>query len=177
VPAPTPTAWADMCGELVTTARRLAAAGPELLRRAKGPAGAGYPTSSMGPGGRASWVSDPVGDLVARMMDLSADFKAPPPPDPLTAAVGRMFAATSKALAELRKADGARAKALAPPAVTVHQLGAPGCVVHALYGLYAPARARGRCRWCGDWARAHDFADPPASAIRALEDQRVRQAG
>lgn len=173
--APTPQAWADMCGELVSTARRLASDGPELMRRAKGPAGVGYPTSSMGPGGRSSWVSDPVGDLVARMIDRKAEGKAPP--DPLADGVDRMFAATWEALVELRKADGARAKAAARAPATVHQLGTPGCVVHALYGLYAPARARGRCRWCGDWARGHDFADPPASAIRLLEDQRVRQAG
>ena len=174
--APTPAQWADMCGELVTTARRLAAEGPELIRRAKGPAGSGYPTSSMGPGGRGSGMGDPVGDLVARTLDRrQGDRRAPS--DPLAAGVGRMFTATWDALVELRKADGARAKASRPPAAIVHQLGEAGCVVHALYGLHAQARARGRCRWCGDWARDHDFADPPESAIRALEDLRVRQAG
>jgi hypothetical protein len=86
-----------------------------------------------------------------------------------------MLTSTWSALGELREADAARAKASPPPPAPAGEPAVKGCVVHARYGLHQPARARGRCRWCGDWASSHDFADPPESAIRALEDERIRR--
>ena len=166
--------WADMCAELGSTARRLAADGPLLLRRAKEPSAAGYPTASMGGGGGHSSTADPVGDLVARIVDRNGDTGDA---DPLASAVSLMVATTWEAVTILRQADAARAAAARPPPGPPGDAGVACCVVHARYGLHAPVRARGRCRWCGDWAAQHDFADPPESAIRALEDhRRTRQA-
>lgn len=164
--------WAGMCAELASTARRLAAEGPVLIRRAKEPSGPGYPTSSLSGGGGRSSASDPVGDLVARIVDRKGDAVS----DPLAAAVALMVAATWEAVTALRQADAARADAARPPPGPPGNAGVASCVVHARFGLQAPARARGRCRWCGTWAAEHDFADPPESAIRALEDLRIRQA-
>lgn len=168
---PTAQAWADMCAELASTARRLAAEGPVLLRRSKGSAGEGFPTSSMGAGGGSSSAADPVGELVvARLLDPAAAI------DPLSAGVAAMVTATWEAVLTLRQADEARAKASRPPpAANSGPAEVAACVVHARYGLQADARSRGRCRWCADWALAHDFADPPESAIRALEDTRIRR--
>jgi hypothetical protein len=122
----------------------------------------------MSGGGRSTSVGDPVGQLVVRMLERQET-------DPVAAGVTQMLSATSKAVDALRLADAARVKASLPPPAPTVEPGVPGCVVHALYGLHEPVRARGRCRWCGDWAHSHEFADPPESAIRALEEERIRR--
>jgi len=163
---PTAAQWHELCDELVATAKRLFVDGPELMRRSREVARDGYPTSSLSGGGRSSDVSDPTYRLAADLVDGGG------PKDPVNRAVEEMLRLTRVALAALRAADGARAGAFPP--VERSELSA-SCVVHAAYGLDQPARSGERCRWCNDWRKTHDFTDPPESAIRTLEDQRIER--
>lgn len=178
---PTALQWRELCSELADTARRLQEEGPELMRRAQIAVRDGYPTSSLGGGGGPSSIldddgtpmpplNDPVGELaIARVRRGEGD--------PVRQAVTDMVSLAQLALVALRRADGARSRAL-PPLEAPEEPKVAGCVVHLRYGLFAPQRARERCRWCNDWTKAHELlgiagVDPPESAVRAVEDARI----
>lgn len=162
---PTPAQWHELCDELVTTAKRLLADGPDLMRRGREAVRDGYPTSSLSGGARPGH-GDPVGDLAVALADEDTAT------DAVGQAVADMLRFTQAAVFALRNADGARALALPPtPAPPEDAL----CVVHARYGLEASARASERCRWCNDYRKANGFKDPPETTIRALEDRRIER--
>jgi hypothetical protein len=173
---PTVEQWDGLCDELVVTARRLQAEGPGLLRRAKEPIRDGFPTSSLGRGRPSSVIDDegiPMPPLNDPVGELAVDLAVGRVHDPTARTVDEMVSQTVEALRLLRGADGARARCLPPEEPPPGPAAPAGCVVHARYGLVAPVRAAGRCRWCGDYRKSHGFADPPESAVRALEDGRV----
>lgn len=176
-PQPSAAQWEAMCDEGIAAFERLRRDGPEVFRRSRISArgGDGYPTSvRLGASSRASLLDDdgmpvpPVADRVGELVVLQ-DRR-----DPLRDSAAAMNDRLLDALRSLRAADGARARAFPPPPPDVDPA-ADSCVVHARYGIFAVVLARGRCRFCYDWAREHDFADPSEEDIRALEERRIRR--
>lgn len=171
---PTERQWQELCDEGIAEFERLRRDGPEVFRRARLSARSdGYPTSTrVGEGAAASVVDDelvPMPPVPDRVGELAV---AEERRDPLRESAEAMNDHVLAAIRLLRAADGARARAFPPAPADVDD--DEGCVVHARYRIWAPVRARGRCRFCNDYARDHDFADPSEEVIRALEDRRIR---
>lgn len=145
--------------------------GPELLYRAKAAEReAGFPSSTRPKiGGSSSGEcdhGDPVGELMAN--DPRSDA-----PQELAAVMCELVMVGRDIL---RRADNAWGRAVPPATLDEEPAGGPWCVVHARYKLWEPVRARGRCRWCKDFAGDHDFRDPSEDEIRDLERHRMNRA-
>jgi hypothetical protein len=139
--------------QLVGRLRRLE---PDLRHRATDSAPDGYPRQS-GPGGGQHGQGDPVGTVVALRLDH-------PHSDVLGHAHRDVVSKLHQARRLLEEAESAGRRALPPPA---NQNLDDGCVSCARIKAWSPISRTRRCRWCSDWAGAHDGYDPPVAILRA----------
>lgn len=175
------TDFAALIDEIRYLIGEAAVRGPGLLQRARKTVADGYPTSTRGGGGGGASEHTSVEAAVLVRLEHT---------DALRDLAGEMCQAllVARDAAKLAvnawersmpadkpcwKCGSARTAGDHPCScgAPASEPGAAGCVVHARYEIYEPARARGRCRWCNDWAREHDFEDPSESEIRAREEK------
>jgi hypothetical protein len=154
-----PTAFqtADCLTQIEQLAARLRTLEPNLRHRAEDTALDGYPRQS-GPGAGQHGQGDPVGTTVAMRIDH-------PHSDVLGHAHADVLTKLHQARRLLEQAESAGRRALPPP--PTRQNLDDGCVSCARAKTWSPISRTRRCRWCSDWATAHQGDDPPIAILRA----------
>lgn len=127
----------------------------------------GYPTASLGGGGRGG-TADPTGRAAAIRIDHPAG-------DLIGTHVERAWALIHQAARILEEADSHRARAL-PPEADAHDDDAEWCLPHLRAGICTPRDKAGRCRWCYEFSRAHGQDPPPELVIKYHDRGRVYDA-
>lgn len=157
---PTAAHTADIIEHIEQLTARLRILEPILRRRASDTTFDGYPRQSgpaQGPG-----HGDPVGATVVLRVDQ-------PHRDLLSSTYHDITRKLDQARRLLEQAESAGRQALPPPPRPILDDGCRSC---ARIRTWSPISRSGRCRWCSDWAYAHNGDDPPADILRAHHEGR-----